>query len=88
MADGLVVLSHKMFYEGNMVVIDHGNRVFSYYQHMDSRKVKEGDRVAAGDFIGTVGITGIVTGPHLHVALSIRDVHVNPLSILSLPVSR
>jgi len=88
MADGTVVLSHTMFFEGNMVIIDHGNRVFSYYQHLDSRKVREGDRVASGDIIGGVGTTGMVTGPHLHVAFSIRGIHVDPLSILSLPVSR
>ena len=88
MADGLVVLSHTMFYEGNMIIIDHGNEVFSYYQHLDSRKVKDGDRVKAGDVIGGVGATGMVTGPHLHVAFDIRGVHVDPLSILFLPVSR
>ncbi len=88
MADGIVVLSHKMFYEGNMVIIDHGNEVFSYYQHMDSLKVVAGDRVKAGDVVGGVGTTGMVTGPHLHVAFRIRGVHVDPLSILSLPVSR
>lgn len=88
MADGVVVLSHKMFYEGNMVIIDHGNQVFSYYQHMNSLKVKDGDRVRAGELLGGVGDTGMVTGPHLHLAFSIRGVHVDPLSILSLPVSR
>lgn len=88
MADGLVVLSHTMFYEGNMVVVDHGNQVFSYYQHLDSRNVREGDRVKAGDILGGVGETGMVTGPHLHVAFSIRGVHIDPLSVLSLPVSR
>jgi murein DD-endopeptidase MepM/ murein hydrolase activator NlpD len=88
MADGVVVLSHSMFYEGKMVVVDHGNQVFSYYQHMNYLKVKEGDKVRAGDYIGEVGATGMVTGPHLHVAFSIRGVHVDPLSILSLPVSR
>ncbi len=88
MADGLVVLSHTMFFEGKMVIVDHGNQVFSYYQHMDSLKVKTGDRVRAGDVLGGVGATGMVTGPHLHLAFSIRGVHVDPLSILSLPVSR
>lgn len=88
MADGIVVLSHTMFYEGNMVVVDHGNQIFSYYQHLESRKVKAGERVRAGDVIGGAGATGMVTGPHLHVAFSIRGVHVDPLSILSLPVSR
>ncbi len=88
MADGIVVLSHTMFYEGNMVVVDHGNQVFSYYQHLSSRKVNDGDRVRAGDTVGEVGDTGMVTGPHLHVAFSIRGIHIDPLSILSLPVSR
>ena len=88
MADGKVVLAKKMFYEGNLVVVDHGNKVFSYYMHMDSMVVKAGDRVRAGEVIGGVGATGTVTGPHLHVALSIRGIHVHPLSILSLPVSR
>ncbi|HPS58656.1 MAG TPA: M23 family metallopeptidase [Spirochaetota bacterium] len=88
MADGVVVLSHLMFFEGNMVVVDHGNKVFSYYMHMESRGVKEGDRVKAGQQIGKVGSTGTSTGPHLHVALSIRGVHVDPLSFLWLPVTR
>lgn len=88
MADGIVVLSHKMFYEGNMIIIDHGNRVFTYYMHMDSLLAREGERVKAGQQIGRVGSTGTSTGPHLHVAFCIRGVHVDPLSLLWLPVSR
>jgi len=88
MADGIVVLSHKMFFEGNMVIIDHGNQVFSYYQHLESRKVDEGKRVRAGEIIGGAGATGMVTGPHLHVSFMIRGVYVDPLSILYLPISR
>ncbi len=88
MADGKIVLAMKMFYEGNLVAVDHGNKVFTYYMHMDSMAVKEGDIVKAGDLVGRVGSTGTSTGPHLHVALSIRGVHVHPLSLLSLPVSR
>lgn len=88
MADGRIVLARKMFYEGNMVVVDHGNSIFSYYMHMDSVTVKDGDAVKAGDMVGRVGSTGTSTAPHLHVALSIRGVHVHPLSLLSLPVSR
>lgn len=87
MADGLVVLSHDMFYEGKMVLIDHGNSIFSYYMHMHERKVQAGDRVKAGDLIGTVGSTGMSTAPHLHVSFVIRGTQVDPLSVLSLPVS-
>ena len=88
MADGVVVLAHSMFYEGKMVVIDHGNQIFTYYQHLDSINVKTGDEVKAGDTVGGVGATGMVTGPHLHVALVIQGVHIDPLSILSLPISK
>jgi len=88
MADGVVVLAHSMFYEGDMVIIDHGNRIFTYYQHLDSISVKTGDTVKAGDTVGGVGATGMVTGPHLHVSLVIHGVLVDPLSLLSLPISK
>ena len=88
MAAGRVVLAHKMFYEWNMVVVDHGNSVFSYYMHMSRLEVKEGDFVKTGALVGLVGSTGTSTGPHLHVALSIRGEHVDPLSLLSLPVGK
>lgn len=87
-ADGLVVLSHDMFYEGKMILLDHGNKIFSYYMHMSERKVQTGDRVKSGDLIGAVGSTGMSTAPHLHVSFIIRGVQVDPLSVLSLPVSR
>lgn len=87
MADGLVVLSHDMFYEGKMVLIDHGSRIFSYYMHLHDRNVQAGDRVKAGDLIGAVGSTGMSTAPHLHVSFVIRGTQVDPLSVLSLPVS-
>ena len=88
MADGEVVLAHSMFYEGNMVIVDHGNQIFSYYQHLDSINVKTGDTVKAGDTVGGAGTTGMVTGPHLHVSLVIQGVHIDPLSLLVLPVSK
>lgn len=87
-ADGMVVLSHDMFYEGKMILIDHGDKVFSYYMHMSERNVQAGGRVKSGDVIGAVGSTGMSTAPHLHVSFIIRGVQVDPLSVLSLPVSR
>jgi hypothetical protein len=86
MADGIVAIAEPMYYEGNFIVIDHGNRIFSFYMHLEKFKVKEGDRVRAGDKIGLVGSTGLSTGAHLHVSLMIQDVSVDPLSILVLPV--
>jgi murein DD-endopeptidase len=85
-ADGEVVLADSTYYEGNFTVIDHGNRVMSYYMHQDALLVKQGQRVHAGDRIGTVGSTGVSTAPHLHVSLMIDRVQVDPLSLLPLPV--
>lgn len=86
MADGEVVIAEPMYYEGNFVVIDHGQRFFTYYMHLDQIKVKEGDRVTAGTLIGRVGSTGLSTAAHLHVSAVIRDVDVDPMSLLMLPI--
>lgn len=86
LADGEVLLAEKMYYEGNLTVIDHGNRIMTYYMHQDSILVHAGQIVHAGDTIGKVGATGVSTAPHLHLSLVIDDVQVDPLSILPLPV--
>ncbi|HYU14702.1 MAG TPA: peptidoglycan DD-metalloendopeptidase family protein [Candidatus Acidoferrum sp.] len=51
---------------GNLVVIDHGGGIRSFYGHLQSVGVKKGDRVEVGSPIGAVGSTGRSTGPHLH----------------------
>ncbi len=86
MADGQVVISELMYYEGNFVVVDHGNRMFSFYMHLNDLKVKEGDIVRAGDLLGHVGSSGLSTASHLHVAVVLQDIFVDPLSILVLPL--
>lgn len=85
-ADGEIVMSEMMFYEGNFTVIDHGNSIFSYYMHQSELLVKPGDKVKAGDLIGYVGSTGRSTASHLHISLIINGTQVNPLSILALPI--
>lgn len=86
LADGRVVLAEKLYYEGNFTVINHGNRIFSHYMHQDTIVVKEGQIVRGGEKIGTVGSTGVSTGPHLHVSLVVNGTQVDPLSILPLPI--
>jgi len=86
LARGRVVLAEKLFYEGNMVIIDHGNRLFSYFMHLDSLDVLPGDMVGGGDIIGKVGSSGVSTAAHLHVSLMMRGIQVDPLSILYLPI--
>ncbi|MBP7738449.1 MAG: M23 family metallopeptidase [Spirochaetes bacterium] len=85
---GTVVIAEPMYYEGNFIVIDHGNRIFTYYMHLHSFSVKEGDIVKAGQTVGTVGSTGLSTAAHLHVSLVLQDINVDPLSIIMLPVRR
>ncbi|MEQ8352844.1 MAG: M23 family metallopeptidase [Leptospiraceae bacterium] len=85
-ADGQVVLARSMHFEGNFTVIDHGLGVFSGYMHQSNLRVQVGQYVRAGERIGDVGNTGYSTGPHLHLALWIRGIPVDPLSLYSLPI--
>ncbi len=87
-ADGEVVLAEKMFYEGNFLLIDHGNRIFSYYMHLDGFDVKPGVRVRAGQQVARVGSSGLSTAAHLHVSFVIQGNQVNPLSVLPLPIRK
>lgn len=63
---------------GNHIIIDHGNGITSYYAHLFSITVKEGQMVKPGDIIGYEGRTGIATGPHLHFEIRQNNVPINP----------
>ena len=79
-ADGVVALvASYMFYTGKTVMIDHGLGLTTVYAHMDSIAVVEGQVLAQGDAIGTVGKTGRVTGPHLHWGMTWKSVHLDPM---------
>lgn len=82
-ADGIVVLTGDMFFNGNSVYLDHGQGLISMYMHMNSIDVQEGQHVKRGEEIGTVGATGRVTGPHLHWGISLNNARVNPLLFIS-----
>ena len=84
-ADGEVVLAYPdLFYSGNVVVIDHGFGLQTIYAHMKDINVKKGQKVSQGDIIGTVGMTGRATGPHLHWGASLRNVRFNPQSLVDM----
>jgi len=51
--------------------------VFSGYFHLDTIAVEVGQSVAAGDLLGTVGATGLVTGSHLHWEMRVGGVAVD-----------
>jgi len=79
---GTVIESGDFFFSGNMVYIDHGQGIISLYAHMHTIQVKTGDKIEAGQLIGTVGETGRVTGPHLHLAVIANQTLVDPLLFL------
>jgi murein DD-endopeptidase MepM/ murein hydrolase activator NlpD len=64
---------------GNTIGLDHGQGVVSIFIHLNSIQVTEGQMVAAGEQIGTVGSTGISTGPHLHWGLYVHGQAVDPV---------
>lgn len=80
--DGRVIASGYTKYNGNYVVIQHGNNVQTKYLHLHKRYVKKGQRIRQKQVIGTVGATGLVTGPHLHYEFLLNGVHRNPRTIV------
>lgn len=79
---GKVIESGDFFFSGNMVYIDHGQGLISLYAHLQDVNVKTGDIIARGQIIGTVGQTGRVTGPHLHLGIIINQTLVDPILFL------
>jgi murein DD-endopeptidase MepM/ murein hydrolase activator NlpD len=84
MNDGTVLLARPMYFEGNFIVLDHGQGLLTLYLHLSEFKVKEGDAVKRGQIIGLSGGTGRATGPHLHVAVRWQGTYLDPASLVRL----
>ena len=69
---GRIILARALFFEGNCVVIDHGQGLLTLYLHLSKFLVNEGDDVKKGQPIGLSGGTGRATGPHLHLAVRLE----------------
>ena len=82
--DGTVILARPLYFEGNFVVLDHGQGLLTLYLHLSEFKVHEGDEVKRGQEIGLSGGTGRATGPHLHVAVRWQGTYLDPARLLTL----
>jgi murein DD-endopeptidase MepM/ murein hydrolase activator NlpD len=88
-AGRVVVVGHEkegFTVNGNTVAIDHGHGVVSVLLHLATIEVAEGDVVRAGQRVGTVGATGIATGPHLHWGFFVEGISVDPRPWLKNPI--
>jgi murein DD-endopeptidase MepM/ murein hydrolase activator NlpD len=81
---GTVLLARPLFFEGNCVVLDHGQGLLTLYLHLSEIRVKEGDHVERGEELGLSGATGRATGAHLHVAVRWQGVYLNPATLFAL----
>ncbi|GAC1355778.1 MAG: hypothetical protein NVSMB3_01340 [Acidobacteriaceae bacterium] len=81
---GTVVLAKELFYEGNCVIVDHGQHFMTIYMHLSKIDVKVGDRLKKEQRLGLSGATGRVTGPHLHMGVRWNGAYLNPTKLVEL----
>ncbi len=81
---GTVVLARELFYEGNCVIVDHGQHFMTVYMHLSKIDVKVGDRVKKEQRLGLTGATGRTTGPHLHMGVRWNGAYLNPTKLIAL----
>jgi murein DD-endopeptidase MepM/ murein hydrolase activator NlpD len=82
--DGVVIIAQGMFYEGNLVVIDHGQNFSTQYMHLSKIEVQVGEHVHKGQRLGLSGATGRVTGPHLHFGVRWQGMYVDAVLLLGM----
>lgn len=79
-ADGVVKRAGRMSGYGNIVIVQHDFGLETYYAHLNSIDVRDGQRVSRGQKIGGMGTTGVSTGVHLHYEVRVNGQPVNPIT--------
>ena len=80
---GTVIILGDLFYNGKMMLIDHGQGLITAYSHLSKIYKDNEEWVRQGEYIGEVGQSGRVTGPHLHWSVYLNGEPVNPDLFLS-----
>ena len=83
-APGIVTFAGSLGGYGRTVTIDHGGGVSTLYAHQSAVAVQTGQSVDAGQVVGRIGATGLVTGPHLHFEVRVDGAAQNPADWLGL----
>lgn len=76
---GKVVFAEYLGIYGNMIILDHGQGIYSLYSHLSEFKIAPGEMVAENIVIGRTGYTGMAGGDHLHFAMLVHGIFVNPI---------
>jgi hypothetical protein len=79
---GIVKLAKRLFFSGNIIIIDHGTGIFSNYAHLSRIDVEAGQHIEKGQPVGLSGATGRVSGPHLHWAIKVNGTYIDPLQFV------
>ncbi|MCR4346572.1 MAG: peptidoglycan DD-metalloendopeptidase family protein [Sulfuricaulis sp.] len=79
---GTIVETGEYYFNGKTVFIDHGQGLISMLNHLSRILVRRGAHVNTGEKIGEIGMTGRVTGPHLHWTVSLNNSRVDPALFL------
>ncbi len=84
-SDGIVrIAGENFFYNGNFVLLDHGQGLNSVYLHMSKLLVETGQKVQKGEVVGLIGATGRATGPHLHLGVQWYKKRIDPMSLFEM----